>query len=51
MKKLSRFGEDKPLIQVMWCKFVLVSEVLVTGKTSQAEIKNMNCPKHEDLRY
>jgi hypothetical protein len=42
MKKLTRFGEDKPLIQVMWGKFVLVSEVLVTGKTSQAEIKNMN---------
>lgn len=42
MKNLTWFGKDKPLIQVVWGKFVLVSEVLVSGKTSPGEIKIMN---------
>jgi hypothetical protein len=40
VKKLTRFGEDKPII--FWGKNVLLTEVLVSGKTSLGEIKNMN---------
>jgi hypothetical protein len=35
-------GEDKPIIEIFWGKHVLLTEVLVAGKTSPGEIKNMN---------
>ena len=42
VKILTRLGEDKPIIEIYWGKHVLLTEVLVSGKTSPGEIKNMN---------
>jgi hypothetical protein len=42
VKKLTRFGEEKPIIEIYWGKHVLLTEVLVSGKTSPGEIKKMN---------
>jgi hypothetical protein len=39
VKTLTRLGEDRPIIEIYWGKHVLLTEVLVSGKTSPGEIK------------